>query len=464
MDILLLDLIPILKLNSKLMATPIPTPTETKMICTYSLTKATHMEQYWRRCLDCHSPQQGACLSCCVSCHGSHKLGPLKYGLFYCDCPSLQKCNLCVCKPVVPSLTEAMNLGMNNIALKFFDVTGIDKVFSPLSIGILTSLVHQGAQKSTNTELTEFFCMKYDMDTLSKLYANFNIPTVKVSNVLFINKNFADQIKSEYTTSIKDVAMCRTENFKFENEIRETINNYIELNTNGLIKNAIPAGVITPRDVIIMVNTVYFKCNWLDKFEKRKTESDVNFTSDLNNVISKVPMMNQTTVYPYYNASTYHMVELPYEDEDFRMGIVLVKDSKVTSMAQVFHDVLANFKTHTSALRYTEVKLSLPRFTQRNKIDLIPHFKKMGVSALFDQDNCNLYGIAPDIFISSASHEAVVIVDEEGTEAAAFTGFTVSATCAKPEPLKFKADHSFMYYIRHKPSNIILFVGVYHGN
>ena len=441
-----------------------PTPTETKMICTYSLTKTTHTEQYGRRCLDCHTSQQGACLSCCVSCHSGHKLGPLKYGLFYCDCPSLQKCNLCVCKPVVPLLTENVNLGMNNIALKFFDVTGIDKVFSPLSIGILTSLVHQGAQGSTDTELTEFFGMKYDMDTLSKLYANFNIPTVKVSNVLFINKNFADQIKSEYTTSIRDVAMCRTENFKFENEIRETINNYIELNTNGLIKNAIPAGVITPRDVIIMVNTVYFKCNWQDKFKKTKTESDVSFTSDLTGAVSKVSMMNQTTVYPYYNASTYHMVELPYEDEDFIMGIVLVKDPKVTSMTQVFHDVLANFKTHTSALVRTEIELSLPRFTQRNKIDLIPHFKKMGVMTLFDGVSCNLFGIAPYIYISSASHEAVVIIDEEGTEAAAFTGFMTRAACVKPEPPKFRADHSFMYYIRHKPSNIILFVGVYHGN
>jgi hypothetical protein len=104
--------------------------------CTYAQTKTKHQIQYWRRCLDCHAPNQGACLSCCECCHKNHRLGPLVHSNFFCDCPSSQKCTLCVTKPQVPPLTEKINTGINSSAVQLFDAFAPNKVFSPLSIAI----------------------------------------------------------------------------------------------------------------------------------------------------------------------------------------------------------------------------------------------------------------------------------------------------------------------------------------
>ena len=73
--------------------------------------------------------------------------------------------------------------------------------------------------------------------------------------------------------------------------------------------------------------------------------------------------------------------------------------------------------------------------------------------------------IAKDIFVSEAIHEAVVIVDEEGTEAAAVTVMMMMESCCyKPKPPKiFRADHSFIYYIKDKRSGMFVFLGDYHG-
>jgi len=439
--------------------------------CTYTHTKKKHQIQYWRRCLDCHNPNQGVCLSCCECCHKGHNLGPLVHSNFYCDCPSTQKCTLCITKPPVPPITEKINTGINSAAVQLFDAFGSNKVFSPLSIAIALSLVHHGARNETENELTKFFGTKYHMPDLLKIFANFNIPVVKVANVLYINQNVVHAINTDYLTSIKPLAMCRSENFKLENEIRETINTFIETNTNGLIKNPITPGSIPSNAVMVLINTVYFKCSWLKPFKKEHTKLDIDFTSELDGKVSKVPMMHKTAHFNYYHTPTYHMLEMPYEDEDFAMGLVLSRDASVNPSQQIYLDVLSNFKYHTDKLTSTKVELFMPRFTHRTKIGLVPHFKKLGVNTLFDQYASDLSGILPSageaafkLYISNAIHEAVVIVDEEGTEAAAFTAMTVSAACVQPDPPMFRCDRSFMYYIRHKPSNIILFVGDYHGN
>ena len=69
-------------------------------------------------------------------------------------------------------------------------------------------------------------------------------------------------------------------------------------------------------------------------------------------------------------------------------------------------------------------------------------------------------------YVSAMIHEAVIIVDENGIEAAASTIAIVKMECCivNPEPKIFYANHSFIYYIKHIPTNTLLIVGDYHGN
>ena len=61
--------------------------------CTYQKTGENFFPQYWKHCYDCFvSMSEGACLNCIQICHQGHTVGPLKYGKFYCDCGSKQKC------------------------------------------------------------------------------------------------------------------------------------------------------------------------------------------------------------------------------------------------------------------------------------------------------------------------------------------------------------------------------------
>ncbi len=82
----------------------------------------------------------------------------------------------------------------------------------------------------------------------------------------------------------------------------------------------------------------------------------------------------------------------------------------------------------------------------------------MGMEDVFDGQKVNLSGMSPnkDLVVSGIIHKAFVEVNEEGTEAAAATA-TVGFTASRPEI--FIADHPFLFFIRHNPSNSILFSG-----
>lgn len=64
--------------------------------------------------------------------------------------------------------------------------------------------------------------------------------------------------------------------------------------------------------------------------------------------------------------------------------------------------------------------------------------------------------------LSAVVHQALVEVDEQGTEAAAATGAiaVTSAIVADPTPKKiFRADHPFLFAIRNHRTGDVFFMG-----
>ena len=64
-----------------------------------------------------------------------------------------------------------------------------------------------------------------------------------------------------------------------------------------------------------------------------------------------------------------------------------------------------------------------------------------------------------DLYISKVIHQSFIEVNEEGTEAAAATAVIMSGKSISLGPKIFKADHPFLFFIIHKPTNTILFMG-----
>lgn len=95
-------------------------------------------------------------------------------------------------------------------------------------------------------------------------------------------------------------------------------------------------------------------------------------------------------------------------------------------------------------------------------LELASVLSAMGMPAAFggDADFSGING-RRNLFLSAVIHKAFVDVNEEGTEAAAATGVAVARLAViRPDPVvEFRADHPFVFLIRHNRSGSLLFLG-----
>lgn len=115
--------------------------------------------------------------------------------------------------------------------------------------------------------------------------------------------------------------------------------------------------------------------------------------------------------------------------------------------------------TKSDNMTKAEVDLYLPKLKLEENYDLKSPLSSMGIRNAFDPGQADFTGMSvkKDLFISEVIHKAFVEVNEEGTEAAAATGVLMMRS--RVPTMTFKADHPFIFFIRHNKSQTILFFG-----
>ncbi len=109
-----------------------------------------------------------------------------------------------------------------------------------------------------------------------------------------------------------------------------------------------------------------------------------------------------------------------------------------------------------------EITISLPRFRLRTSREIKPVLGELGLSRAIVQERADFSGIkgkSADLFVTTATHETFLDVNEEGIEAAAFTGVISADSDGGDQPAVVVVDHPFLYLIRDTRSGCIVFLG-----
>jgi len=88
-----------------------------------------------------------------------------------------------------------------------------------------------------------------------------------------------------------------------QKESRQTINNFIEEQTNSKIKDLIPKGVLDSMTRLVLTNAIYFKGKWVWEFDPKDT-TEMDFNTTPTNVV-KVPMMYMKPEKAKFNYAKY---------------------------------------------------------------------------------------------------------------------------------------------------------------
>lgn len=246
---------------------------------------------------------------------------------------------------------------------------------------------------------------------------------------------------------------------------RGVINGWVGEQTNAMIPELIPAGVITDITKAILCNALYFQGTWAHQFEETKTKPR-NFwvtkeqakpvaTMSRTSAIRLAKVEGATVGAMAYEGGTLSMVVVLPEARDGLAAIEQKLDS--ATLDQWIADALA-------AREQKKIPVYLPKWKAKVDSSLKPELEALGMKTAFDREKADFTGMltAPKqgIYVTHVLHQAIIEVSEEGTEAAAATAMSFGVKSARPkQTTNFVVDRPFLYAIVEHDTKAILFLG-----
>ncbi|XP_075351564.1 uncharacterized protein LOC142406500 [Mycteria americana] len=401
---------------------------------------------------------------------------------------------------------ESLSVSTNSFTLDLYKKLnetskGQNIFFSPWSIATALAMVYLGAKGDTATQMAEVLHFnqtageegssettrpspgrpkKRKMDSEHKqaenihsgfkdLLSAINKPRstylLKSANRLYEEKTYPLLPKFLQLITTYYNAKPQAINFKTASEqARALINSWVETETERKIQDLLPAGSLSSHTVLVLVNAIYFKGNWEKKFlEKNTSEAPFRLSKTKTKPVQMMFLRDKFLIL-HEKTMKFKIIELPYVENELSMFVLLPDDinDNTTGLEllerELTYEKLAEW-TKSANMMKAEVDLYLPKLKLEENYDLKSTLSSMGIRNAFDPVQADFTGMSvkKDLCISKVIHKAFVEVNEEGTEAAAATGVLVLRS--KAPPTTFKADHPFLFFIRHNKSQTILFFG-----
>lgn len=372
------------------------------------------------------------------------------------------------------SVVKQLSEGNVGFAVNLYqDVISGDEnlFFSPYSLSSALAMTYTGARGETATEMAATLHFNLPAAELPSAFAALDQRLVAIgkekkvalnlANSLWLQrgyhfrKEFLETGRKSFGAELAEVDFARdTEG------ARVRINKWVAGQTADKIPELLGRKVLTPLTTLVLCNAIYFKGDWATQFVPKATQPAEFFVTPEQTV--QVPMMSRKLEVRHAARDSFSMVELPYQGGDLSMVVLLpeAKDGLRTLESQLRDTNLLAWLGELDKARSTEVVVQLPKFKLSSRFDLAAKLPAMGMPTAFGAgaDFSGMDGTR-NLVISAVVHQAVVEVNEQGTEAAAATAVVVSRKSAPRPAAVFRADHPFIFLIREKQTGSILFLG-----
>ena len=326
------------------------------------------------------------------------------------------------------------------------DKSGKNVIISPLSIYQVLSLLSNGAKESTLSEMLSVLGST-SLDELNDI--NYKILS-KISS--FSTIDIANAVMTRFKPlenfcSVADKYLAPMESL----ESVEQINEWCKEKTHGKIEKIIEQ--LSPETIMILLNAVYFKGEWINQFDKYFTKKLPFYNLSKNEI--KVDTMLQIDHFRYFSNKEIQAIELPFQ-KDFMSAIIILPSEKIEINSFIKNNLAKkNYLTDIiNKLDYAKVHLELPKFEVTFEETLNHVIKKLGMKKIFNSLEADLSGLynRKGLFVSQVIHKTYLKVNEEGTEAAAVTLVEVDeAMMAGEEEIihEMKVNRPFLFLLKN---------------
>ena len=361
----------------------------------------------------------------------------------------------------------------NDFAFRLFrkSRTAESQLLSPLSITYALGMLSNGAQGQTRKEINEVlgfgdagtdainrFCGR-----MLKESAGLDKETkVSIANTVYVNKAAGVHLKRPFVEQAAAHYDATPEERDFyDGKTLDVINQWGSDHTEGMIDQVLTPQEFDPSCITYLLNALYFKGMWQQKFEKGMT-MPMYFNDDENTICDLMLTAGQ---FRFFQNSTYKSIILPYGNGAYQLTVFLPVGNK--KLDDVLNE-LNGKNWNEDAYELYNVDLGFPRFETETSIRLEEVMAGMGMPNAFTGEGFNELCYAGDdesqscnVLIGLMKQVAKIKLDEEGTEAAAVT--VIGTKNGATKYTQFIANRPFLYVISEQSTGAIFFMGQYMG-
>lgn len=270
--------------------------------------------------------------------------------------------------------------------------------------------------------------------------------------------DFIDVLKSYYSADYLEFEALSLDDLPVGKRPEDL---WVKEKTLGMIDSA-PQPIL--KEDYSLFNTICFKGDWVTKFDPSNTATHP-FANYEEKTVNNVPMMNHTSVYPYYKNDDFRSVSLPMGDGSYYLTVILPQQYK--SLKEIINKLDSNtWNTLRASLEDKKVKLGIPKFsTEYYNPYLFGLLDENFIKDYFTQVDKKLEEDFENThWFNALIQKAVFRMDEDGASAAAVTQAHRLTSSGNAETIEeFIADHPFVYIISDAGSGLVLFMGTYSG-
>jgi serpin B len=333
--------------------------------------------------------------------------------------------------------------------------------YSPTSLYMALSIAGIGSSNTTQDEIfsvlgTSGKGIDYLSDQNSKLfrllYLDNEIGKLKIANSIWLQKNlsfkksFLDSAVNNFYASLFNV------DFRDKNTSK-LMSKWVSENTNGILSPQID---IDKQQIMSILNTIYYKDQWTDRFDKDKTKPDTFYLSDGSKV--QCDFMNSTDLsHGFIKGNGFTASSLDLKNGGSMIFVLPDKGVSVDSLISTPEKVASLFQNENTI--FGKVIFQVPKFSFGNSMELRDVLEGMGIKSAF-RSNADFSGITDGTaFISNVKQQTHIAINEEGVEAAAFTQINCSGDALpKNEVAEMILNRPFIFAL--KSNDRLLFMGV----
>ncbi|MEC3881469.1 serpin family protein [Parapedobacter sp. 10938] len=357
----------------------------------------------------------------------------------------------------------------NRFAFEFFRTatgslgTNENAMLSPLSVGMALAMTHNGAIGETRNAIEK--ALKFDGFDAAAINAYYrklvaDLPqldprtTLDIANSIWYRQGF--DVLPGFLEVNREFYKAEVNVLDFADpDAPDVINDWVSKKTKKKIPTIIEGGI--PGDMMMyLINAVYFKGAWEQRFDKKQTEKGTFTRADGTTL--QTDFMRVKHTFNVAATDVVEAIELPYGDKRFSMvvlkprdGVDLMQLSEKLADGDLWDKLASSFYSR-------ETQLALPRFKFSYENKLNDELTDMGMGIAFTPA-ADFSGISSaPLAISEVKHKSFIEVNEEGTEAAAVTSVGMVMT-SLPQAYTFDVNRPFLFAIREMNTGLILFIG-----